>query len=99
MVAPGEMLFKDPNAVLVYVFDWTAWLNGAQIASSSFTISGDDSALTKDAEQILSGNLKTSLRLSGGTLGERYTVTNRVVTNEATPQTDDRTVTFLIVQK
>jgi len=94
-VKPGATLTKDPNASLVYSFDWSAWLTGgspgAAISSQTLTISGPDAALTKDNESIVDGT-SVQFRLLGGTLGKVYKVTCRVVTDESPAQTEDATV-------
>jgi len=97
-VLPGAIVKKDPSAELVYTFDWTAWLAGASIATSVFEISGGpDALLTKDNESIVSGSQMTRLRLLDGTPSGKYNLTNRIVTNEAVPQTDDRHITVWVV--
>jgi hypothetical protein len=55
--------------------------------------------LTKDNETIVTGNQKTQLRLKAGTLKNRYTVTNRIVTNETPAQTDERSFVLRIVEQ
>jgi hypothetical protein len=89
-----ETMTKDPDAVLVYTWDWSAWLVGAAtIATSTFAIdSAPDAALTLDQATIITGDTSTRVRISGGTAGKTYTVRNRVVTNEVPTQTDDRSV-------
>lgn len=89
---------KDPSAILVYEMDWgTHWLAAAiTIPSSTWTISGPDAALTKDQESTVAGGRSTRLRLSAGTVGARYFVTNRIVTSETPSQTDERTFELLI---
>jgi hypothetical protein len=103
-VSPDSELRKDPNAELVYEFDWTAWLaaSGAgagTIATSTFTITGPDSVLTKDNASIVSGNLKTRVRVKAGTLGKVYRLTNQIVTNESPPETDERSIYLRIVNQ
>jgi hypothetical protein len=94
---PGDQILKDPDAVLVYAMNWDAWLPAeAEISSSTWTISGPDAALSKDSEAVVVGDRATRLRLSGGTLGKRYTVTNRIVTNESPAQTEDRSFTIRV---
>lgn len=100
MPVPGDLLLKDPDAELFYVMNWTAWFaSGATIATSAWAIESGDGALTFDNATILSGNLKTRLRLIGGTVGERYTVRNRVTTNETPDQVDDRSITIAVVER
>jgi len=103
---PGDTLVKDPDDELSYEFDWTAWLDGAQIATSTFIISGGDTGasspatpLAKDNEAIVTGSKKTTLRLTAGTVGKRYTVTNRIVTNETPEQSKDRSIFIRVTEQ
>lgn len=84
---PGDLIQKDPSAIVPKGFDWTAWLaelgDTVIIATSTYAVSTvlDDAApLTLSGALKVSGNLKTQVTLSGGTVGYRYTVTNRIVT-------------------
>ncbi len=100
IINPGDLVVKDPSAIKVYQFDWTDYLTdlGVEtIQTSSFTITGPDSILTKDNESVIVGNLKTQLRLSAGTLGGTYTVANKIVTNASPANTDERSF-FVLVQ-
>lgn len=101
-VNPGATLTKDPDAELMYAFDWSNWLvSPAQIASSSWTITPPAgelvSALTSDNET--DNGTSTFARLLGGTLGKTYTITNEVVTNETPPQMDNRSFRLRIQQQ
>ena len=83
---------KDPNAVLDYTVDWTAWLDSDTISTSTWTVpSGitEDSS-TNDTEIAI-------IFLSSGTAGEIYSVTNRITT--AAGRTDDRTIRIKMVNK
>jgi len=97
----GGLVVKDPNAIEVFVVDWDQehLATGVTIVTSSWFIAGRDSALTDDQASILSGSRRTTLRLSAGTLGYRYTVTNRIVTNESPAQTKDASFEVLIQQE
>jgi hypothetical protein len=69
---------KDPDAVLDYTIDWTAWLadSGADtIASSSWTV---PAGLTQN--NATHSTLKATVWLSGGSAGTTYRVTNRITT-------------------
>jgi len=105
-VNPGTTLYKDPSAELIYTFDWSDWLVGAAtIATSTFTISGGDSVaapadtLTKDNPSIPSGSTTTQVRVLNGTLGQTYTLTNTVITNESPTQTDERSIKIKIANQ
>jgi len=79
---PVDTLTKDPAAVLDYGFDWQieGWLIGADIISSStWAVTGSDSELVASDDEAT--ETVTTVWLSGGTLGETYTVTNTVETS------------------
>ena len=76
---------KDPQAVLDYGFDWSDWLNGDVISTSSWQV---ETGITLDSYENTSQ--VTTAWLSGGSLGRRYTVTNHIVT--AGGREDDRTI-------
>lgn len=100
MRRPGSLILKDPASDEPYTFDWTNYLaelgSGVVIQTSTITITGPDSALTKHDESIVTGDLKTRAFYAAGTPGRKYTVTNRVVTNSSPPVTDERSVQILI---
>lgn len=101
-IRPGDLVVQDPTAQKVYRFDWNRehLPVGVTIDSSTFTITAvrpaGDTALVKDNELIESGERKTWLRLSAGTLGAMYEVSNRIVTNEAPAQTKELSFYLLI---
>lgn len=80
---------QDPDAVLDYTVDWAAWLDDDTISVSTWTAESgieiaDDSSTDTTA----------TVFVSGGTVGERYAVTNHIVT--AGGREDDRTLTIRI---
>ncbi len=83
----GLYIDKDPEAVLIYTFDWSNWLaSGESITTSNWTIdaiSGDADPLTVDSSIIHSNNKQTIITLSGGTEGNIYSVYNTIVTDES----------------
>lgn len=76
---------KDPDAVLDYQFDWSAWLAGDTIASHAVTV---PTGLTL----VSSSNSSTAVTvwLAGGVAGVSYPVTCHIVT--AAGREDDRTI-------
>lgn len=77
---------KDPDALLDYQVDWSAWLvDGDTIASSTWEV---QSGLTLETDA--SSTTTATAWLSGGTAGATYRVTNRITT--AAGLTDDRTL-------
>ena len=83
---------KDPNAVLDYEWDWSAWLGTDTIASHTVTAA---TGLTVDSTEAT--DTAVTVWLSGGTVGQTYSVTCHVVT--AAGREDDRTVTVTVMER
>ena len=80
---------KDPNAVLDYAFDWTAWLAaGETITTATITATG----VTVDSQSEASGVV--TVWLSGGVVGVFGSVTCEIATTGG--RTDDRTIRLTI---
>ena len=79
----GIWIRKDPNAALVYTFDWQEWLpTGDTIASVNYTLqvrANDPTPLVRQSQGVSSGT-KTYVEISGGGAGKVYTVTAAVTT-------------------
>lgn len=90
---------KDPDAVLPYGIDWTAWLEtGDAIASAAWTVtspSGDADSIVVDSDSE-TDTVATAI-LSGGTLGNTYTVTCRITTDNG--YIDDRSIVITVFNK
>ena len=103
-VDDGELIRKDPDATRVYTWDYDDNLSAtATILTSVWVIaavfpSTTDTALTYDNASVLAGARSTQVRLIGGTLGQKYLVTNRFTTNESPLQGDDKSIFVLIEQ-
>lgn len=67
---------KDPNDVLDYRVDWSSRLEGDTISTSTWIV---PSGITQDS--AVSDDSTSTIWLSGGTAGETYSLTNRVVTD------------------
>ena len=91
---------KDPNAVLDYSHDYTAWLGEDLITGYTVAVAGgpdvDASPLVVDSHTI-EADKKVILWLSGGTLRQTYFVTVHITT--AGLRQDDRTTRFIIVNR
>jgi hypothetical protein len=85
---------KDPAAKKDYLFDWSAWLpTGDTISSSAWAIDPPvpDASLAIAGSPAPSNTTTTAtVWLTGGTLGQRYVLRNRITT--AGGRTDDRSV-------
>lgn len=84
---------KDPDAVLDYTVDWATWLGTDTISTSTWPVV--PAGITKDSDT--NSTTIATIWLSGGTIGETYQLTNRIVT--AGGRTDDRTITINVVSK
>lgn len=83
---------KDPDAVLDYVNDWSAWLVDDTISSSQWIA---PTGITVDSDSFT--DTTATVWLSGGTVGTFYSVVNRIVT--AAGRTEDRTLHFRVKEK
>jgi len=97
---------KDPNEVLDYNWAFKDWLpSGDTISSHTLTADAGitvDSSSVNSAAKTIDGvshpaNTVVTAWISGGTVGETYDITCRIVT--AASRTVDRTLTWDIVQK
>lgn len=93
-ITDGGHCEKDSDEVLVYQFDYDTLNLASGVALTSagtfVLLPAAGITLTKDNETLLAGSRKTSVRLSGGTVGTKYTVINRVTTNETPSQTKEK---------
>ncbi len=98
---PGALVVKDPHSTNdPWGMDWSTYLAelgaSARIASSSWTVTGPDALLVVASAEVVAGSRVTQVYLNGGTVGKRYTLTNRIVTNTVPAVTDDRSFRVLI---
>jgi hypothetical protein len=106
-VRPGAVLEKDANENRLIQFDWDSenLAASATIANSTWVITvvrpSDESpvALLNDNASLVTGNRKTQTRLTAGTLGSLYQVTNRIVTSESPAQTKERSCFVQVVDQ
>jgi hypothetical protein len=82
---------KDPDAVLDWSFDWTAWLNTPAESISTSTFSATPGIVLGTTSNTPTG---ATVWLSGGSDGRPYTVTNQIVTSQG--RTDNRSVTIRV---
>lgn len=80
----------DPDAILDYRWDWTAWLADGETISSVDWIVPD--GITKDDTRSTHDATTATIWLSGATLGKSYNITCRITTSQ--DRTDDRTITL-----
>lgn len=86
---------KDPDAVLDFPVDWSAWLaDGEAITAVEVTAT---TGLTVDPDPEIVGGTVVVAILSGGTVGQKYDVTYHITTSEA--RVDDRSITVVIKER
>lgn len=73
----ADSFVKDPQAVLDYTWDWTAWCAGVRtIIDAEVTV---PDGLTKVGGADFTDTIVTQV-IAGGTLGQRYMLTCRITT-------------------
>ena len=100
----GNAFIKDPDAINVpYSINWdqrtptsaagTGYLgSGETITSSTWIV---PTGITKVSD--IASTTVTTIRLSGGTDGQSYTLVNRITTSSGV--TDDESIVILVRQK
>lgn len=83
------MTTKDPDATLDYGINWSAWLAGDVITSSSWS---EPEGIEVDSNTH--DDTTTTVWVSGGTLGKIYRLTNTIIT--AAGRKEDRTIKLVI---
>lgn len=87
---------KDPQAVLDYATDWSAWLQeGEAISSATVTTTGDLVVNPSPHAMAIEAGVVTYW-LSGGSLG-LHAVTCHVITSMG--RQDDRTLTITVRER
>lgn len=83
---------KDAHAVLDYTVDWTRWLAGDTIVTSTWLV---PAGLTKQADSKT--KTAATVWLSGGAAGQSYTVTNRITSGAG--RTEDRSFNIRVEER
>ena len=93
-------IVKDPTDEVFKHFSYERWLVGnAVLANSDWAVTCADEVsptLIADQDSITNAGVYATVRLTGGTPGKTYTLTNTVETNEATPQIAQRSVDVVV---
>lgn len=85
---------KDPDATIDFPHDWSLWLasTGDTIVTSTWIV---PTGLTKTDES--NTTTTATVWLSGGTAGQSYEITNRIVTAQG--RTDDRSIQIVVLNR
>lgn len=77
---------KDPTAILVYSVNWTEWISATDLLTTSniavSTITGDPTPVTIVSQGFIANANVAYAELSGGSVGNTYTVTNTITTED-----------------
>lgn len=85
----------DPQSVLDYKVDWSAWLAaGETISASTWTV---PAGITQTTPAPSNTTTTTTIWLTGGTLNASYSVTNHITTNQGRQQ--DQTITLAVRER
>lgn len=91
-------LTKDPDEDLDYKWEWDDWLPEGYVIDTINLIA--PAGITVHDESKVDGNTNVVAWVSGGTVGEEYTVTCRITTNAPAPfHIADRSIIFVIEEK
>lgn len=83
----------DPQSVLDYAVDWTAWLaTGETLTASSWTVPAGITQTTP-APSFTAGGVAT-IWMTGGTLNLSYSLVNHITTSAGRQQ--DQTITLQV---
>jgi hypothetical protein len=89
---PFPAIDKDPNAILDYTFDWTAWLGVDDISSATFQATAGLTVATSSATLK-----KATVWISGGEAGKTYLVTCHITS--AGGRQEDRTIQLNVSER
>lgn len=81
----GLQISKDPEAQLIYTFNWGDWLEtGDSLASVTYSVAArrNDPTPPTIEDSGITGN-KTFVELSGGVTGKTYIVTAKITTTNS----------------
>ena len=84
---------KDPEARVDYAIDWSGYLDGQTIAESQWTATPDEAGGIAIEQSSFDLN-RSAVRLSGGTAGRLYRVTNRVTFSDGS--VDERSIALRV---
>ena len=89
---------KDSNAVLDYLFDFALWLTAGEVISTA-VITASPVGITVGAPAPATTFTTTAVTvwLSGGVVGQTYTVGCRITTSAG--RTDERSLTVTVVDR
>lgn len=90
-----EPFTKDPDAVLDYKFDWSAWLASGETIDTALVVA--DTGIVVDSFSIMDSATAVMVWLSGGAATRKYIVTCRITTSAG--RIDDRSMIVTVAER
>jgi hypothetical protein len=87
-----ERRYKDPDEILIFGINWGDYLDTDTILTSSWIVPAGVSQVNNAFTDTLA-----TIKLSGGTLGQVYRITNRITTSDG--ETVDKSLDIEIAEK
>jgi hypothetical protein len=87
-----ERRYKDPDESVNFGIDWSDYLGSDTITGSSWIV---PAGITQASASFT--DTQATIKLSGGTLGSIYRVTNRITTSAG--ETVDHSIDIEIIEK
>ena len=84
---------KDPDSIRTFGIDWTAFLNGLNFGSSVWSVTNGTVLIDSNT----TSTVYSLVLLSGGTVGEKCVLRNRVTRSDG--EREDQTIYVKIKQK
>lgn len=99
----ARIITKDPKSAdkMLASLDWTRWLGTAAISTSSWVAQSKGGATTTALTLSDDSNTTTTATVyfAGGTENDEYWLVNTIVTNEAIPRTESRSIMVRCARK
>jgi len=93
-MGPMREFEKSKYAFKDYGFNWTKWLAGDAIDTATWIATPAGLTLSNETTTTTA----SSVYVSGGQVGKKYTLTCRIVTTAATPRKDSRYIAITVVE-
>lgn len=87
-----ERRYKDPDEVLIFGINWADYLGSDTIIGSTWVVPVGVTMVSNAFTDTLA-----TIKLSGGTLGQVYRITNRITTSDG--ETVDKSLDIEITEK
>lgn len=91
-----QIYAKDPQAVVDYTLDWTNFLAGDTLATSTWLVP-DDLTIGTGAKAPTNDTTSATVWISDGVAGKAYVIVNRITTTDG--RTDDRSIQLILKEE